>query len=163
MTNPTTCRDTAQGRRYQLIYQRARGRAVARLIRAHQDEYDALLADEKQHAQAEADALDLTATQQGEKHGDEPARLKSGRKARGQTVLDRIDVGRCPHCIKHHDAGHKCAVCGAKPGDKPTPPRPQRRVVQPVQVPRTRRTTVDPAALAEFNAGTQRAAKAARR
>jgi hypothetical protein len=35
---------------------------------------------------------------------------------RGETVVDRIDVARCGSCARHHDRGHECAVCGAKPG-----------------------------------------------
>lgn len=90
-------RDTAAERRNNLIYQRARGRAITRLIRAHQDEYDTLFAAEKAHAEAEADALDLTA--KTSKHGDEPARLKSGRKARARHFTRReaavvIDAGQ---------------------------------------------------------------------
>lgn len=110
--DPTTCRDTADGRRKQLAYQRARGRAVTALIAAHEAEWEHLFAAKRAEVEAELDTVD----QAGAGHyGDEPARLKSGRRKKGQTAVDRIDVARCPHCIKHHDRGHVCVKCGAAP------------------------------------------------
>jgi hypothetical protein len=93
---------------------RARHRAVADLIESHRDEFETLLAIRVGEAAEEAEAL--RATTEGRTHfRDEPVRLRPGKAMPGQKVEDRIDVGRCPHCIKHHDQGHVCARCGMAP------------------------------------------------
>lgn len=160
--DPTTCRNTPEQRQYQLLYQRARGRAVTELIARHKAEYDHLFSLYRGEVQAEAEQIDQAAKQQADHdHGDEPARLKTGRRAKGQKPVDRIDVARCPHCIRHHDRGHVCTVCGAAPGASLSDSRNKNRVTN--LPPSRQAATVDPAALAEFNAGTQRAREAARR
>lgn len=113
--DPTTCRNTPEQRRYQLVYQRARGRAVTALIAAHEAEWEHLFAAKRAEVQAEVDAVDEAGA---DHYGTEPTRLKTGRRKQGQTVVDRIDVARCPHCIKHHDRGHACPKCGAAPTQK---------------------------------------------
>lgn len=147
-----------------VIRLRARARAVSDLIRFHPDEFEALFAIRT--AEAKVEAEQLADTEEGAEHfGDTPVMLRPGKRPDGQTVVDRIDVTQCPDCVKHHDRGHTCAVCGSTP-DRPAtlPRRPGPVVEAPRPVPsgiRPRRT-VDPAVLAEFNAGTARAKAAAR-
>lgn len=99
---------------------RARHRAVADLITFHEDEFEALLAIRLAEAQAEAEALAHDPVAQDFYH-TEPVRLKPGKRMAGQTIRDRIDVARCPECVKHHDRGHACPACGASPTSKPDP------------------------------------------
>lgn len=126
---------------------RARHRAVADLIEMYSEEFQALLAIRVAEATEEAEAL-ASEPAAKEHYDGGPVRLKPGKRMPGQTVADRIDVARCPHCIKHHDRGHVCASCGSAPGG----PRPAPSGMH--QTP-----AVDPAALAEFNRGTQRAGR----
>lgn len=173
----TTCRNTPEQRRKQLLYQRARTRAVQDLIGKHKSEFDDLLSVRRGEVELEMEEIESARTDT--EHAPEPARLKTGRRAKGQKVIDRIDVARCPHCIKHHDQGHVCQVCGASPesGGKQArskslasapakqaaaSTRPRRQVSQAWRPPADRRG-YDADALAEFNAGTQRAANARRR
>lgn len=126
---------------------RARHRAIADLISFHEDEFNALLAIRLSEAEEEAESL-ASEPAAKEHYRSEPVRLKPGKRMVGQTVGDRIDVARCPHCVKHHDRGHVCPRCGASPSS--ALPKPPPSGVRP-------RPSVDVAALAEFNAGTQRA------
>lgn len=94
--------------------QRARHRAIAELIERHEDEFRALMEIRLIEAQEEADALAASPAAR-EHYKGEPVRLKPGQRMPGQKAGDRIDVARCPHCIKHHDRGHVCTKCGAAP------------------------------------------------
>jgi len=93
---------------------RARHRALADLIKFHEDEFQALLAIRLAEAQEEAVAL-ATSPAAAEHYKNEPVRLKPGKRMPGEKAGDRIDVARCPHCIKHHDRGHVCLKCGTAP------------------------------------------------
>jgi hypothetical protein len=137
---------------------RARHRAVADLIAFHQDEFDALLSIRLAEATEEAAALAST-TAAKEHYRNEPVRLKPGKRMVGEKVSDRIDVARCPHCVKHHDRGHACEACGATPSNKIQASRPRPR---PIPSGVRRVAGLDVAALDEFNAGTERARRAAR-
>lgn len=133
---------------------RARHRAIADLIDFHVEEFEALYAI--RIAEAEQEAEELAESPAAKKHyGSKsagPIRLKPGKRQEGETAGDRIDVARCPSCIKHHDRGHVCPRCGASPSD----PRPVPSGLRP-------RVRVDLTQdLAEFNAGTTRARKAAK-
>lgn len=93
---------------------RARHRALADLIKFHEEEFQALLAIRLAEAREEADALAVDP--KGAAHyKNEPVRLKPGKRMAGEKAGDRIDVARCSHCIKHHDRGHVCTKCGAAP------------------------------------------------
>jgi len=164
---------------------RARHRAVADLIAFHEDEFVVLLSIRLAEAKEEAEALAAT-PEAIEHYQSEPVRLKPGQRMMGQSARDRIDVARCPDCIKHHDRGHVCAACGASPTRRPdpkmlpaekgcgcAPTMPTVRTPdgwvcqgcgwgQSKQVPSgvRRPTEVDLGALEEFNAGTRRAAAA---
>lgn len=134
---------------------RARHRAVADLIGFHVAEFETLLAIRLAEAAEESEGL-AQAPQAAAHFKGEPVRLKSGARRSGQKAGDRIDVARCPHCVKHHDRGHVCASCGASPSGQNLP--------RDIAVTKERhmsvagpRTAVDPAALAEFNRGTDRA------
>lgn len=150
-----------------VIRLRARARAVADLINFHREEWEALFAIRTAEAAEEAEALAAT-PEAAEHYKDEPVKLRPGQRTEGQTVSDRIDVARCPHCIKHHDKGHVCESCGARPGDQKLVTRNMSVVrQQPAKPPpsgvRPKGPGVDAAALAEFNAGTQRASMGGRR
>lgn len=93
---------------------RARHRAIAALIERHADEFEALYEQHLVEAAEEAEALATEKSAQ-EHYRDEPVRLRPGKRRSGQKAGDRIDVARCPHCIRHHDRGHVCAKCGAAP------------------------------------------------
>ena len=96
-----------------LIDQRARRRAQQQLIANHRDEFRDLYEWHLRNATSEAQML---ATKASEIHPTtEPPRLMTGARKPGQDVADRIDVARCPHCVRHHDRGHVCAKCGAVP------------------------------------------------
>jgi len=86
------------------IRSRARNRATAELVARHQDEFNALLDLYTEECAKEAEEL-----------GGETVRLRPGKRRSGQTTVDRVDVGRCPECAKHHDRGHVCPNCGASP------------------------------------------------
>lgn len=137
---------------------RARHRAVADLIAKHQDEFEDLYAMYRVEAEEEAEAL-KSSDEAREHYKDEPVRLRSGARKSGQKAGDRIDVARCPHCVRHHDRGHVCTVCGAAPGQQ-SMQAPRRR---PAVAAARGQTRVDSAALEEFNSGTQRAREAASR
>jgi len=99
-----------------LVDQRARRRATQALIEMHRDEFRDLYQWHRMQAVTEARTIAEAATQKQSFHpSSEPPRLMPGRRLPGQEVVDRIDVARCPHCIKHHDRGHVCAKCGARP------------------------------------------------
>lgn len=93
---------------------RARHRAVAELIERHQDEFDSLYERHLGEAAEEAEALAKESAAR-EHYRNEPVRLRPGKRRSGQKAGDRIDVARCPHCIKHHDRGHVCVKCGTAP------------------------------------------------
>ena len=134
---------------------RARHRAVADLISFHEEEFEALLAIRLAEATEEAAALEETPAAKKHYGGKEPPRLRPGPRMAGETAGDRIDVARCPHCIRHHDAGHVCANCGSIPGLKTK----NSTTINASGA----RTGVDPAALAEFNSGVERARRGVRR
>lgn len=93
---------------------RARHRALADLVRFHEDEFQALLSIRL--AEAQEEAQELASHPEATKHyANEPVRLKPGKRMAGEKAGDRIDVARCPHCVKHHDRGHVCAKCGTAP------------------------------------------------
>jgi len=100
----------------QLVANRARNRARARLVELHREEYEALVEQEMPRAKAEQDALEAKAG------ADERVRLLPGKKAKSEQLEQRIrsDVGTCPKCIGYHDKGHACPACGASPH---VPPR----------------------------------------
>jgi ribosomal protein L32 len=93
---------------------RARHRAIADLIERHEAEFTDLLEQRLAEARQEAEALVREQAAQ-EHYKDEPVRLRPGRRLTGQKAGDRIDVARCPHCVKHHDRGHVCPKCGMAP------------------------------------------------
>lgn len=128
---------------------RAHERALAELKRRHRAEFDELYREYLVAVEQEAAHIEAAAPAEAKHHG--PVRLRPGPRKQGQKVTDRIDVARCPHCIGHHDRGHTCQVCGAKPGEPLRETRSANRVTAP--------RGIDPAALAEFNAGTARAAQ----
>jgi hypothetical protein len=103
-----------------LVDQRARRRATQALIDIHRDEFRELYQWHRRNAASEAQTLAVKAS---ETHPTtEPPRLMSGARKPGQDAVDRIDVARCPHCVKHHDRGHVCAKCGARPTSLQPPP-----------------------------------------
>jgi hypothetical protein len=115
----------------QLVFNRARNRARARLVTQHQDEYENYLAEELEQAEAEQNRLE-------EAHRlDGPIKLKGGRRAAGETLEQRVrtDVGSCPRCVQSHDAGHRCPSCGALPGQAPPPRKtPEQRIADLLRI-----------------------------
>lgn len=97
-----------------LIDQRARRRAQQQLIENHRQEFRDLYEWHRRNAATEADLLASKASESPHQIAG-PPRLMTGARKPGQDVTDRIDVARCPHCVRHHDAGHVCANCGAVP------------------------------------------------
>lgn len=79
---------------------RARHRAVSALVINHREEFDRLLAEFLVQVKVEAEELGMD--------GSLPRRLRTGPKRKGQTVMERLDVARCPRCHEFHDAGHVC-------------------------------------------------------
>ena len=147
-----------------VLRSRARSRALRDLEQAHAGEFAVLLAF--RFAEAKAEAAELAETVEGQEHFTETVpRLTGGKRREGQTVVDRIDVARCPDCVKSHDAGHECSTCGATPAD----PRPRKLMARkrPAPTVTLRReggtkagpSGLDPAPFREFNAGTARAAR----
>lgn len=99
-----------------LIDQRARRRATQALIEKHREDFTALYEQHRRAAESEAAALtECAATVHP---SSEPPRLMTGARKAGQEAVDRIDVARCPHCVKHHDRNHVCTHCGAQPGQR---------------------------------------------
>jgi hypothetical protein len=117
-----------------VIRNRARQRATTRLVQLNQKAFEQLMAEELAKAYVEAATL-AKAPAAKDHFGDRPVLLRPGARMATEGVTDRIDVGRCPDCIKSHDRGHTCLTCGSKPGDpvpitpvvrveaKPVPPR----------------------------------------
>lgn len=139
-----------------VLRSRAQARAHRDLKEAHEGEFAVLLAFRL--AEVKAEAAELAETPEAAEHftGTVP-RLTGGRRRESQTALDRIDVARCPDCVRHHDGGHACGTCGATP-ENPAPVRLQRR--RPVIVtPRFGTSGLDPQEFRDFNAGTARAAR----
>lgn len=151
-------RERTQHREDQLLYQRARNRAIARLVKGHYDEFVVLWEEEKVVVAEEAQRL-AAAVADGKVRLDTPApslrdtrnadpvtppppprlpRLKSGPHPVDEPVESRIreDVGRCPLCHEYHDGGHKEAVVRrpVKPLDRGTKPIP-RAVPPPRAIP----------------------------
>lgn len=96
---------------------RARSRAMSELTRLHPEEFDKLY--KRFHKEALEEATELAEAEAAkELYGDGPGehvRLRPGRRNKEQSVVDRIDVARCPECVRFHDRGHKCDVCGSLP------------------------------------------------
>lgn len=138
---------------------RARHRALADLIEMYPEEFEALLAIRLAEAKEEAEALAAEPAAKEHYQPDEPVRLKPGKRMPGETIGDRIDVARCPHCVKHHDRGHVCESCGSAPGKK-LETRKQSIAAKPIPSGMRPRVGVDMAALEEFNRGTKRAGMA---
>jgi hypothetical protein len=120
----TTCKNCVSAKPYKrtllrVVKTRARKRALAELARRHSDEFRRLLREHETKAMAEAEkiAADPRA-RQVYSGGSEPVRLRRGRPAEGETLADRIDIGRCPQCIRYHDSGHGCANCGRSPHER---------------------------------------------
>ena len=116
-----TCKKCVNGDRTQnrtpekLLNSRARTRATAELLRLHPNEFQALLDKHRKLVQAEADRL--AASPDAARFPDGVVRLTPGPRMSHETVEDRIDVGRCPHCIGYHDRGHACENCGQPPAE----------------------------------------------
>jgi hypothetical protein len=122
----TTCKKCVAAKPYKptllrVVKTRARKRALAELARRHRDEFRLLLWEHETTAMQEAEkiAADPLA-RRVYSGGSEPVRLRRGRPAVGETLADRIDVGRCPQCIRYHDSGHVCANCGRSPHERET-------------------------------------------
>lgn len=100
-----------------LIDQRARRRATQALIEKYRDEFGTLYEMHRRAAEVEAGVLaEVSSEHRESRHATpEPPRLMPGRRLPGEDATDRIDVARCPHCVKHHDRGHVCTKCGAHP------------------------------------------------
>jgi ribosomal protein L32 len=120
----TTCKKCVAAKPYKptllrVVKTRARKRALAQLARRHPDEFRLLLSEHETKAMQEAEqiAADPRA-RQVYSGSSEPVRLRRGRLAEGETLTDRIDVARCPQCIRYHDAGHVCANCGRSPHER---------------------------------------------
>lgn len=97
-----------------MVRNRARHRAIAELTRRHEAEFDDLY--EQYRAEAEREAAELASSPQAAEHYKaEPVRLRPGARQPGEKAGDRIDVARCPQCVRHHDRGHVCAKCGTAP------------------------------------------------
>jgi hypothetical protein len=125
-----------------LIDQRARRRATSELIARHPDEWASLYARQRSFAEEEARQLAAAAAEQHSSLDDlekvldgpvDPPRLMSGRRLPEQTVIDRIDVARCPSCIAHHDRGHRCRACGQAPQRPPGYQPASAREVRPLR------------------------------
>ena len=109
--------DSARGRKAtgpKINRQRARHRAIALLVQRHEDEFRALMELQLAEVAEEAEALAMD-PQARKVYNGEPVRLRPGKRMPGEKVGDRIDVARCPHCVKNHDRGHVCTKCGASP------------------------------------------------
>jgi hypothetical protein len=120
----TTCKKCVSAKPYKptllrVVKTRARKGALAELARRHPDEFRLLLSEHETKAMQEAEkvAADPRARRVNS-GGSEPVRLRRGRPAEGATLADRIDVGRCPQCIRYHDSGHVCATCGRSPHER---------------------------------------------
>jgi hypothetical protein len=120
----TTCKKCVAAKPYKptllrVVKTRARKRALAELARRHRDEFQLLLCEHETKAMQEAEkiAADPRA-RRVYSGGSEPVRLRRGRPAEGENLADRIDVGRCPECIRYHDSGHVCANCGRSPNER---------------------------------------------
>ena len=99
--------------RARLIDQRARRRATQVLIERHDEEFRGLYEQYRAEAETEMEALEIVAREQSDGHTPaHPPRLLPGRRKPRETVLDRLDVARCPDCIAYHDRGHACPRCG---------------------------------------------------
>lgn len=109
----TTRTDRKTPRRYARA--RAWKRAASRLVAAHREEFELILAEEKARAFEETDRLNELATAAGVKPHDGIARLRPGPKADEEEPHERLllDPGRCPQCEKTHDHGHRCQHCSA--------------------------------------------------
>jgi hypothetical protein len=120
----TTCKTCVSAKPYQptllrVVKTRARKRALAELARRHPDEFRLLLREHETSAMQEADNIAADPRARRVYSGSsEPVRLRRGRPAQGETLADRIDVGRCPQCIRYHDSGHVCANCGRSPHER---------------------------------------------
>lgn len=97
-----------------LIDQRARRRATQDLIAENPERWKQLYEQHRQYATEEAEQLALAVTP-NEHAPKEPPRLMPGARKLGESAIDRIDVARCPFCVKHHDRGHRCSSCGQRP------------------------------------------------
>lgn len=108
------CMNAAQATGSKVVRNRARHRAIAELVKRHEDEFSDLLSLYLHEAAQEAQALAQT-PEAAAHYSSTPVRLRPGARQPGQKPGDRIDVARCPHCVKHHDRGHVCPSCGAVP------------------------------------------------
>jgi hypothetical protein len=120
----TTCKKCVSAKPYKptllrVVKTRARKRALAELARRHPDEFRVLLREHETTAMQEAEKIAADPRARRVYRGSsEPVRLRRGRPAEGETLADRIDVGRCPQCIRYHDSGHVCANCGRSPHER---------------------------------------------
>ncbi|VXC07074.1 hypothetical protein [Aeromicrobium sp. 9AM] len=115
MAHCRTCNNKRPPTENRVIYKRARNRAYADLVKRHADEFNALLEDHKAKALAELEELREAAATQRDEDVALP-RLKPGPKRNtDSSVVDRLDVARCPHCHSYHDHGHECETCGDVP------------------------------------------------
>lgn len=114
-----TCNNRRNPTEARIVRNRARSRATAALVKAHQAEFDRIMATELEKAQVEHARLRAAAAGQ---HDAEIARLKPGPKRSDETdVVQRLDVARCTSCHTHHDALHECPNCGTEtPAEKPS-------------------------------------------
>lgn len=112
------CRDCNNKRpptETRIIANRSRSRAMADLAKRHADEFEALFEKHKQDALDELERLRQAAAEDRTDDLDLP-RLKPGPKRNtDQSVIDRLDVARCPHCHNYHDNAHECETCGDVP------------------------------------------------
>lgn len=111
--------DNARPRQTQprLIRTRARQRATQDTVDAYREYFDHRYEVRLAEATREAESLrqEPAAREHYPPAEKEPVRLRPGARAAGEKAGDRIDVARCPHCIKHHDRGHVCTECGRRP------------------------------------------------
>lgn len=99
---------------------RARNRATVALVKAHKGHYNALYETALVEVYAEAEQLGTLTDPDPHQPGRTVVRLKGGRRAIGETVLDRIRE-QCTRCATYHEAGHECPTCAAARARKTAP------------------------------------------
>lgn len=92
-----------------MVRNRARNRAYVVLAERHAGEFEQIMTAELSRAQKEHELIQSAAAGRPDAV---TARLRPGPKRNGESVIDRLDVARCPACHTHHDADHECPSCG---------------------------------------------------
>jgi hypothetical protein len=108
-----TCLNARPKSAHTVASRRARQRATQDLLDAHPDEFQRLYQLRLSEALFEVQQLARLAPPEAPGAAMVTPLLTTGRRTKGQSVVDRIRE-QCAECATYHERGHECPVCAER-------------------------------------------------